>query len=88
MGDLIGYRYSGKKTIRYRKQHESLMINYNVLFPFDYGVNALAGFEYTRFSLYFNYGLGMKDVHPKGVHENMGKNKTLSTGIAYRFTCK
>ena len=84
-GDIISHPYSGNKSITYGKFTELYEGAYSRLNFIDYGFNFPAGFKYKNFQIYSNYGLGLKDVSPKGTNEKMGENRVLTFGAGYIF---
>lgn len=60
---------------------------YGKLKKFDYGVNALAGFEFTRFTLGANYGYGLVKIN-SGTDNNAndkGKNRVWSFTLGIKL---
>lgn len=60
---------------------------YGKLKRFDYGLNALAGFEFTRFTLGANYGYGLVNIN-SGTDNNSsdkGKNRVWSFTLGIKL---
>lgn len=60
---------------------------YGKIKRFDYGLNAVAGFEFTRFTLGANYGLGLVNIN-SGTDNNAsdkGKNRVWSFTLGLKL---
>lgn len=60
---------------------------YGKLKRFDYGLNALAGFEFTRFTLGANYGYGLTKIN-SGTDNNAndrGKHRVWSFSLGFKL---
>ncbi|MDB5249091.1 MAG: PorT family protein [Segetibacter sp.] len=60
---------------------------YGKLKRFDYGLNALAGFEFTRFTIGANYGYGITKINSgadNGTNDR-GKNRVLSFTLGLKL---
>ncbi|MGV3761957.1 outer membrane beta-barrel protein [Parapedobacter sp.] len=81
-GPYVGFSMNGENT--YANGSTSAMIIYkdNALKSVDYGVNFLAGFKWSRFSLNANYRLGLANITNSSYKwSDDVKNRVFSLGI-------
>jgi hypothetical protein len=88
---ILGAHTSTSENIQYSKDNPTTAQEenyaYGKLKRFDYGVNALAGLEFTRFTLGANYGYGLVNIN-SGTDNNSsekGKNRIWSFTLGLKL---
>lgn len=51
--------------------------------PVDAGLNINVGYQYRKYGLFFNYGLGLSNTHNEGTDLNKSYNRVASVGVSY-----
>jgi hypothetical protein len=88
---LLGIRSSSSENIKFNNDDpltdEQEGARYDRLKRFDFGLNALAGVEISRFMLGVNYGLGLTKINSTQTDNSTDNNKyrTFSVGLGVRL---
>jgi len=89
---LAGVKSSSSDNIKFNNDDPTTSgqedASFNKLKRFDFGLNALAGVEFNRVSLGFNYGLGLTKINSTQTNNSSNdKNKyrTWSIGVGVRL---
>jgi hypothetical protein len=88
---ILGLSGSTSKNIVYSNDDPTTSqeenYGYGKLKRFDYGVNALAGIEFPKFSIGANYGYGLTKINSgtDNTANDKGKNRVLSLSLGIRL---
>lgn len=88
---LAGVKTSSSETIKFNNDDpttgEQEGARYDRLKRFDFGINALAGVEVSRFMIGVNYGLGLTKINSTQTDNSTDNNKyrTFSVGVGVRL---
>jgi hypothetical protein len=91
-GHLLGANYSSQRKINFSNDDPTTLneeegTGFGVVRRFDYGVNAMAGFEIKSIVITANYGMGMAKLQSGSTssEDNNNKHRVLSFTLGFKL---